>query len=400
MIDVVLLAAGTVALIVGVLLVRLERWSITPPLLGLLTGIVLGPQLLNAASIPAGDDARVMQLAARLLLAVALMGIALRYPIDRVIGHLRQVALLVLVVLPAMAAVVAAGAMWTLQVPLGVALVLGAALSPTDPVLASGIVTGEPAELDIPARDRRTLSLESGANDGLALPLVALAVAFTLDRSIASELGNVAYELTGAVVVGAAAGRAAGRSLRWAEQHRQMGPAVRSLYTLVLAASLLGLSGLLGIDGLLSVFVAGLAHNWTVTSDDRQNEVSVDEAMNQYLVIPVFVLLGIVLPWDAWAELGWGGVGFVLFALFLRRLPIVLALRRPLRGTWAHVVWLGWFGPMGIAALFYLGHAAEHGVTDPRLWAAGTLVIAASTVVHGLTAGPGRVLYRRHAPAA
>ncbi len=397
MIDVVLLAAGTIALFVSVLLVRLERWSITPPFLGLVTGIVLGPQLLNAASIPPGDDAHVMQLAARLLLAVALMGIALRYPIHRITGHVREVFLLVLVVMPAMAAVVAAGAVWTLQVPLGVAFVLGATLSPTDPVLASGIVIGEPAQRDIPGRDRRVLSLESGANDGLALPLVVLAIAFTLDRSISSHLGRIAYELIGAVALGAAAGLAAGRALRWAEEHRQMGPAVRSLYTLVLAAFLLGISGLLEIDGLLSVFVAGLAHNWTVTGGDRQSEVSVDEAMNQYLVIPVFVLLGIVLPWDAWAELGWGGLWFVLVALFLRRLPVVLALRRPLRGTWAHLVWLGWFGPMGIAALFYLGHADEQGVTDPRLWAAGTLVIAVSTVVHGLTAGPARMLYRRRA---
>lgn len=121
MLDVVLLAAAAVALFVGVLLVSLERWSITPPLLGLLAGIVLGPQLLDAASIPAGDASSVMQLAARLLLAVALMGIALRYPIDRLAAHLRQVTLLVLVVLPVMAAVVAAGAVWTLQVPLGVA---------------------------------------------------------------------------------------------------------------------------------------------------------------------------------------------------------------------------------------------------------------------------------------
>jgi sodium/hydrogen antiporter len=275
--------------------------------------------------------------------------------------------------------------------------VLGAALSPTDPVLASGIVTGEPATRDIPGRDRRVLSLESGANDGLVLPLVVLAVAFALERPLSSELGKVVYELAGAVVVGAAAGLAAGRALRWAERHREMGPAVRSLYTLVLAAFLLGLSGLLEIAGLLSVFVAGLAHNRTVTAGDRESEVSVDEAMNQYLVIPVFVLLGVVLPWDAWTELGWGGVWFVLIVLFLRRLPVVLALRRPMRATWIHTAWLGWFGPIGVAALFYLGHADEQGVTDPRLWAAGTLVIAVSTVVHGLTAGPARMLYRRRA---
>jgi NhaP-type Na+/H+ or K+/H+ antiporter len=56
-------------------------------------------------------------------------------------------------------------------------------------------------------------------------------------------------------------------------------------------------------------------------------------------------------------------------------------------------VWLGWFGPVGIAALFYLAHAHERGVTDERVWAAGTLVVAMSTLVHGLTAPIGRRAY-------
>ena len=68
-----------------------------------------------------------------------------------------------------------------LGVTLGAALLLGTAICPTDPVLASSVVTGKPAEEDLPARDRQILSLESGANDGLALPLV-LAPSRSLDR--------------------------------------------------------------------------------------------------------------------------------------------------------------------------------------------------------------------------
>lgn len=395
MLDIVLLAAGGLALIVGALFGHLERWSMTPPMLGLLTGVVLGPQLLAALSIPAGEQIRAMQVAARLLLAVALMGIALRYPTSAMRARAGEVALLLVVVMPAMALVVAAGAAWTLQLPVGVALVLGAALSPTDPVLASGIVTGDPAEQDIPERSRQVLSLESGANDGLAQPLVVLAVAFALDHSLPSEAGKAVYEVVGALALGALAGVAAGRALRWAEEHREIGPAVRSLYTLVLAAFVLGASGLIRVDGLLSVFVAGLAHNLVVTGADRKSEVAVDEALNQFLVIPVFVLFGAVLPWSDWRAFGWRGVAFVAVALVLRRLPIVLTLKRPTGASWTHLTWLGWFGPIGVAALFYLGHADEQGVTDPSLWAAGTLVIAVSTVVHGLTAGPGRVAYRR-----
>jgi sodium/hydrogen antiporter len=397
--DVVLLGSGAVALVVGTFFAKLERWSISPSLLGLLTGVLLGPQLIDALNVPTGDQIHVMHVASRLLLAVALMGIALRYPVDQMRTRVREVALLILVVLPVMASVVAVGAAWTLHLPLGVAIVLGAALSPTDPVLASGIVTGEPAEQDIPERDRQILSLESGVNDGLAMPLVILAIAWALDRSMPPELGWAAYSVAGAIALGAVAGTGAGWALRWAEEHREIGPSIRSLYTLMLAAFLLGISGILAVDELVSVFVAGLAHNRVVTSSDRESEVALDETLNQFLVIPVFVLLGAVLPWSQWATLGWGGLGFVTVALFLRRLPIMFALLRPADVTATQATWLGWFGPIGIAALFYLGHADEQGVTDPDLWAAGTLVIAVSTVVHGLSAGPGRAAYRRRATA-
>jgi NhaP-type Na+/H+ or K+/H+ antiporter len=209
--DIVLLAAGGLALVAGSLFVHLERWSITPPLLGLVTGVLLGPQVLDVFAIPAGDQVHVMHLAARLLLAVALMGIALRYPIGAARERTGEVALLILVVLPVMALVLAAGAAWSLGLPLGLALVLGAALSPTDPVLASGIVTGEPAEEDIPERGRQVLSLESGANDGLAQPFVVLAIAFVLDHSMASAAGKAIYEVLGALAVGTAAGAAGSR---------------------------------------------------------------------------------------------------------------------------------------------------------------------------------------------
>lgn len=395
MLDLVLLASGAVAVVVAALLRHLQQWSVTPPFLGLLAGVLLGPQVLDVVSLPPGEDVAVLKTAARLLLAVALMAIALRYPVAAVRARGRQLAVLLLVVLPFMAVVLTAGGRWLLGLPLGLAAVLGAALSPTDPVLASGIVTGEPAEEDIPDRDRQELSLESGANDGLAMPLLVIATAYALGRPLLEEAAKAVYEVLGGLAVGALVGWLSGAALRWSSQHREIGQSVRSLYALVIAFTVLGLSGVLHVDGLLSVFVAGLVHNHVVTGQDRRVQVGVDEALNQFLVVPVFLLLGVALPWSGWGELGWGAVGFVLVALLFRRLPLVVVLRRPLRGTWANAVWLGWFGPVGVAALFYLGHVHEQGITEPRVWAGGTLLIAVSTVVHGFTAGAGRVAYRR-----
>lgn len=393
--DAVLLTAGLIALLVAVFLRHLQRWSITPPLLGLVGGVVIGPHVLGALELSGAEATRVLELSARLLLAVALMGIALRYPLSAARRHTHEVAVLVGLVLPAMAVVTAVLGRGVLGLSAGTALVLGAALSPTDPVLASGIVTGRLAERDVPARSRQVLSLESGANDGLALPLVLTTVAWDVGRSMPGEAAAALVQVVGGIVIGAASGVLAGRGMRWARERRELDAPVSELYTLVLAAFAMGLAEVAGANGLLAVFAAGLAHNGVVAGRDRQLELGVDEALNHFLVVPVFVLLGAALPWSGWRELGWAGVAFVAAVLALRRLPLVLALRPAIRADAAHATWLGWFGPIGVAALFYLGHAHRLGVTDPRLWAAGTLVIAASTVVHGVSSGLGRALYRR-----
>lgn len=394
--DVVLVSSGAVALGVAAFLMHLLRWSITPPLLGLTVGVLIGPHVLDAFSIPGDEQLAVMRVAARLLLAVALMAVGLRYPTNQMRTHVREVTVLVVLVLPAMAAVLALGGSWVLGLPLGAALVLGAVLSPTDPVLASGIVSGPYAERDVPERDRQILSLESGVNDGLAMPLVIIAVAWALDRSMPAEVGRATYEVLAGAATGAVVGYLAARGMQWAKSRRDEMPAnVRELYTLVLAAFVLGLSGLMNADGLLSVFVAGLMHNHVVTGSDRRSELGIDETLNHFLVVPVFVLFGAVLPWSEWAALGWSGPLFVLAALLLRRLPFLLLLRRPLRSSWTEATWMGWFGPIGVAALYYLGHAHHEGVTNPDIWAAGSLVIAASTVVHGLTTGLGRLAFQR-----
>ena len=82
--------------------------------------------------------------------------------------------------------------------------------------------------------------------------------------------------------------------------------------------------------------------------------------------------------------------------------PLVLLLRRPLRLAWRDAVFLGWFGPIGVSAVFYLTLLAERlpAADATPVLAAGTAVVAASTVVHGVTSSPGRRLYARASRAA
>lgn len=396
LIDVLLVAAGALGLAVAALSERLRRLPVSEPVLALAAGVLLGPELLGLLDVPPmTEDSTWLHTTTRLLLAVSVMAVALRYPVAAARAQLRPVLLLLAVAMPVMAGVTAGLAAWLLGVGLGAAVLIGAALCPTDPVLASSVVTGGPAEEDLPARDRQILSLESGANDGLALPLVLLALAVAGADSLGAAVAESVWQVAGAVLLGVPAGWLGGRALRAGEEHGSTSPGPRLLFTAVLAFAVLGAAGLVHVDGILAVFVAGLAFNHVATGSDRTDDVPIDEAVNRFLVLPLFVGFGAVLPWSAWTELGWRGPALVVGVLLLRRLPVLWALRRPLGLGRPDAVFLGWFGPIGVSALFYLAMEAERLAVDPVVLAAGSLVVAASTVVHGTTSAPGRVLYRR-----
>ena len=395
-IDVVLLAGGALALVVAALSERLRRMPLSEPVLALLAGVVLGPAVTGVLDLrPLTEDPTWMHSATRILLAISVMSIALRYPVSAARSQVRPLLLLLAVVMPAMALVTAGLAAGLLGIGLGAAALIGAALSPTDPVLASSVVTGSPAEQDLPERDRQILSLESGANDGLALPLVLVAVALAGTESLSAALLESLWQVAGAVAVGAAGGWLGGRALRAGKEHGATDTGSRLLFTAVLALAVLGLSGLIHVDGILAVFACGLAFNAVSTGTDRTDDSPIDEAVNRFLVLPLFVGLGAVLPWEAWADLGWRGLLLAVAVLVLRRLPVVLLLRRPLRLAWPDAVFLGWFGPIGVSAVFYLAMEAERLGIEPVVLAAGSLVVAVSTVAHGITSSPGRALFRR-----
>lgn len=375
---------------------KLDELPLSEPLLGLVVGVALGPASLGVLDLPAGVEGRVLSVAAELTLAVSLMAVALRYPTVEVLARRRDVAWLILLVMPLMG-LVSAGLAWALLgVSVGVALALGAAVSPTDPVLASSVVTGDPATRTLPARLRQNLSLESGVNDGLALPLVLLAASVATGTSLADTAVDAVWQVAGAAVLGWLLGRVAAAVLVVALRHGDIDHSHELLYSLVLALAALAAANLARTDGLLAVMVTGLTFNAHTSDRERRQEETIDEGVNRVLVLPMFVLLGVTVPWGGWAELGWRGALLALGVLVLRRMPIVLALR-PVLGVraWLDALWLGWFGPVGVAAVFYLQHLTELGVSDPVAWHAGSLVVVASIVAHGLSASPGRALYGR-----
>lgn len=388
---------GSLAVVLAAMSTRVRDLPISEPLLALVLGVLAGPEVLGLVHVPEDQRSLLMTEVARVLLAVSLMGVGLRYPVRRLRGVLSRTALLVTVGMVGMAAL-SAGLMWlVLGVPVALAVLLGACISPTDPVLASSVVSGKRAEEHLPLRTRQLLSAESGTNDGLALPLVLLAVALVLGESWGSAVEEGLYQVGVGVLVGLVAGWVAGRSVSYAARHSDVDRGSTLVFTLVLAIAVLGLARVVGADGVLAVFVASLAYNYTVANDEVRPQDTVDEAVTRYLVLPLFLMLGTQLPWAQWRELGWAAVVLPVAVLLLRRLPVTLALGGLLGLRLRDAVFLGWFGPIGVSALFYLALSEEEGVADPRLWVVGTLLVAASTLAHGVSAAPGRRLYRRAA---
>jgi sodium/hydrogen antiporter len=393
-VDVWLAVVGALGLLVAATSRRLDRLPVSEPLLALLLGIVLGPAVLGVLEVPAELERDLLSGVARATVAVSLMAVALRYPVAELRAHVGAVAWLLVVVLPVMALLTASAA-WFLGAGIGLALVLGAALAPIDPVLSSSVVSGEPAERTIPARLRQILSTESGANDGLALPLVLLAATWATGGAMGAASLAAVWSVAGAVLVGWPLGWLSAWALARAEEHRDIDTSHEMTFTLVLALGALGGASLVRAEGLLAVFVTGLAFNLHATSRERDMEEKIDEGVNRVLILPLFLLVGVALPWSDWGALGWRGGVFAAAVLGLRRLPAVLLLRRPLRLDLPGALWLGWFGPIGAAAVYYLTHLEAMGVPSETVWPAGSLVVALSTVLHGVSASPGRAWYGR-----
>lgn len=390
-----LVVLGAVVLLVGVFSRAIRQTAVSGPMLALAVGVAVGPYGAGWLGLAEwGDERVILQEVARLTLGVAVIAVALRVPKAWLLGQWRSPAIMASFGMVGMWVCSSALAHAILGWPLWVSLLVGAVITPTDPVLAGTIVTGDLAERNIPGRVRNTLSLESGANDGLAYPLVALPL-IALAGASHGVLGDWLlhtwlWEVGVAVAFGAALGVAAGRALAWAQVRNTMNEGSFLAYVLALALAVLGGAKLLGSDGILAVFVCGLALNLSLAGFERAHqEERVQSVVHHFLILPSFVLFGTALPWDGWAHLGSAGLLLAAAVLLLRRLPTALGLSRwlPCSRTRADALFLGWFGPIGIAALYYA--ALAWGTTGlDRTWWACSLVIAASVLAHGATAAP------------
>jgi sodium/hydrogen antiporter len=390
-----LAVVGFLVLLVSLLSGVLQHVPLSRPLVALIAGAAVGPLALAWLDPAEWTDTipLLVERIALLTMGIAVMAVALRLRRNYLREHWKTLVFLLLVIMPLMTALTALLAWSFLSLSFWYALLLGAILTPTDPVVATTIVTGPAAEENLPERLRSALSAEAGANDGLALPLVLLPMlvigAATTDVMQEWIIRGLVWETGVGTAIGIATGAGVGGLLSWAEKREYIEESSFLAITLALTLLVLGVAEVLSVNGILAVFAAGIAFDQFVESQERHEEEKIQETVNHFFTVPAFALIGLLIPWSEWRQLGWTGVGFAILVLAFRRIPAMLAAGRavPALQTWGERMFAGWFGPIGIAALYYATRA-ESATGWRDAWPITTLVITASVVAHGMTAAP------------
>lgn len=397
---------GLGALLAGVLPRLLDRRPLSMPIIFLAVGMLV---FAVPTGLPSPDPLAHPTLTTHLTevgVIVALMGAGLK--IDRPLGWRRWSStwrLLAIAMPLTIAAVAVLGWWWAGLVP-AAALLLGAALAPTDPVLAADVQVGEPTD-DEDSEDevRFALTSEAGLNDGLAFPFVYMAIAMAMYGAAPGRW--IGHWLSVDVVYKGVAGVAGGLAIGWLlgklffrARSEKLRLARHSEGFLALAATFLayGLVELIGGYGFLAVFVAARA----IRSAERSHEYhqvlhDFAEQVERLLTVLLLLLFGGAVVGGLLGDLTWPAVAVGLSLVFVIR-PLVgwLSLRGAPGRPAEHWV-IASFGIRGIGSFFYVAYAttqADFPGADV-IWATVGLVVIVSVVAHGIAATPVMALLDR-----
>ena len=363
-------------------------------LLGLLGSVLLG--IAGIGRLDPIADHRVFEHVTELALAVAVFGAGLA--VERQIARYSLVLVLTLlvIVMPLTILAIAAYGMTAMGLPLSAAVILGAVLAPTDPVLAGDLGLGPPGSPP-QGEPRFSLHTEAAANDGLASPFVLLGL-FIAGRGHGSWVGtwlvqDVIYGVGAAAALGVAAGWLSATALRQSRSRELFSPGLDGFLAPAFAVIIYAIGQAMGTYGLLAVFIAGI----TLSRRDEDHELGPRlhhgaELTGRLLEMAIILMIGASLTSAGLAVPGPSGwllaplliiiIRPVLVDLVTQRGPIT----RPAR------LFLGFFGVRGVAAVYYAtivtsSHQLSAAHTSRVVWTA-LVCVTVSIVIHGVSATP------------
>lgn len=388
-----LLLIGLLFFLAAVLPERLERRPLSLPIVCVTVGVLLPFVWSDMPRIDPVRQSLFFEHFAEMVVIISLTAVGLQ--LDRRVGWRSWGSTwrLLGITMPLCMAVLALGGAWLMALPAAAAVLLGAVIAPTDPVLASDVQVGPPREGHEP-ETRFALTSEAGLNDGLAFPFVNLAVVLAASGWAAPALTewaavDVLWKIAAGVIVGAAIGRVVGWFLfRWSP-HTSVADGFMAL-----ALTLAAYAGteLVHGYGFIGVFVAALVFRRVERDHEaHQNLHRFIEQIERCLMVVMLVLFGAAISQGLFGALTWPAAALGLAFLFIIR-PVA-----GLVGMWGHParwrerVVIASFGIRGIGTFYYLAHGLnESDLEEPlarSLWAVAGFIVLVSVVVHGAASG-------------
>jgi NhaP-type Na+/H+ or K+/H+ antiporter len=412
---------GALLIAVAALGSLVKRLPFTQTMIYLAAGVIIGPLGFGWLTFDAQSHMSLLERLAEIAVVVSLFttGLKLRVPLRD--GRWRVPLRLAFGSMTLTVGLVALAGVYGLGLPWGAAILLGAVLAPTDPVLASDVQLENPHDRD---RLRFSLSGEAGLNDGTAFPFVMLGLGLLGLHDIGEWAWrwwamDVVWAVSGGLGVGALCGTGVGQLVLYLRRTHREGLGGDQFIALGLIAFSYGASLLLHTYGFLAVFAAGLALRAVerhqtgdrspeqvleIASTEKRDEIATaeetapahmagavlnfNEQMERILEVALVLILGLLL---SPSYLHRDEVWFIALLFLVIRPAAVLAGMLGSKRAAAERGLLCWFGIRGIGSVYYLAYAINRGLDAEVAWQLTSItltVIAVSIVLHGITVTP------------
>ncbi|GJN67147.1 hypothetical protein PLICBS_001171 [Purpureocillium lilacinum] len=459
--NIVLGVLGAFIVIYGIISVKIKaKWYLGEALPAVFFGVVLGPiaaKFLDSerwGSKETGQTSAITLGVTRVMIGLQLVIAGYQLPAKYNLKRWKEMAMCLLPIMTIMWLCTTLCILATVpKVTLLAALVIGSCVTCTDPILSQAIAKGPFADKFVARPLREIISSEAGANDGFGFPFLMLAVylirhadvpasgeqrvahgvqpAFRMLFARNGEVGRLGggtgvamrnwfletwlYIVVFSVMYGAVVGYGACKAIKFALRRKWIDAESYLLFPAALGMFIVGTCGAIGTDDLLACFVAGNALNWDgqyLEETERRHD-EVNSCIDVLLNFGGFMYIGTIIPWSEFNDPDGTGLTYGrlillgIMVLIFRRIPSILIsykLMPDVVKDWKEALFMGYFGPIGAGAVFYLEHSRHlfpqigHGDEEETnlARAIGPVVywlVLFSIIVHGLSIPALNLIY-------
>lgn len=410
------LLIGSLLLAMGFTAHFIQKLPVTSAMIYLIVGLIVGPMGFGLFHFNPLEESGLLELLTEVAVLISLFSAGVKMPVPMTFKRWRNPLQLAFISMALTVGLVTLFAHYWLALPLGAAVLLGAIVAPTDPVLATDVQVRHAGDRD---RLRFALTCEAGMNDGSAFPFVMLGLGLLGlhelgDAGVRWLLVDVLWATAAGLAIGAILGFAVGLLISKIRKAYDRNCLLEDFLGLGLIALVYGLSLAVNAWGFLAVFAAAVALRHTETKLAEYDSKSVDvqtasvegegqlvevehvsdgslvfkEHLERLSELLLILLLGGSLFWDSWSL---RALSLAMFVFFIAR-PVsvylgLLGTQAPmrLRGL------AGWFGVRGIGSMYYLMYAIQHGLPEDlglELLHLTLVVVTLSILVHGISVKP------------